>query len=133
VTAIYADSSALIKLVVDEPESGALRRFLDRCEELTASRIAVVEVRRAVRLARPANDHRALADEVLDRCSLLAVSDEIIERAGDLASPRLRSLDAIHLASALRVECRQIITYDGRLAEAAAAKGLEVLAPGATG
>jgi uncharacterized protein len=125
----YADSSALAKLVVDEPESEALERYLQSgAIPLISSRIAVVEVTRTATLSNPAL--RAEANALLATCLLVDVGAAILERAAELASARLRSLDAIHLASALDVEPDEMIVYDERLAEAASAVGLRTISPG---
>lgn len=71
------------------------------------------------------------ARQELDATELLDVDRELLETAVSWTSARVRSLDAIHLASALRVGAREMLVYDRRLAEAAAAAGLEVLSPGA--
>lgn len=127
---IYADSSALVKLVIDEPESDALRALVGSGPGLVTSWIAVVEVHRAAHMAHPSARSQPRTKALLDRCRLLAVSADVLERARQLASPRLRSLDAIHLASAIRSKSPQIVTYDRRLMEAASAEGLRVLHPG---
>ena len=128
---IYADSSALVKLVVDERETRSLRRELSDEPVLVSSTLAHVEVRRAVRIhSRGSRDAENEARRLLAACRLLAVSRPVLDLAADLASKTLRSLDAIHLASALRVEPDVVVTYDERLAEAAVAARLPVLAPG---
>jgi predicted nucleic acid-binding protein len=125
----YMDSSAIVKLVVAEPESTALRRYLSRRQPLVSSALARTEVMRALLSAGP----QALArgEEVLRRIQLLRVSDRVLIEAGRLASAEVRSLDAIHLASAgqLGVSLRQIVTYDQRMAEAAEAAGWSVASP----
>jgi uncharacterized protein len=125
----YADSSALAKLVVDEPESAALEQYLQTgAIRLISSRIAVVEVTRTATLSNPAL--RPEADALLTTCLLVDIGTAILERAADLASARLRILDAIHLATALDVEPDEMIVYDERLAEAAEAVGLRTMSPG---
>jgi predicted nucleic acid-binding protein len=125
----YADSSALVKLVVDEPESEALDRFLkDGRVRLISSRIALVEV---VRTAKVANaELREAADALVRTCLLVGVGIAILDKAAELASVRLRTLGAIHLATALDVGADEMIVYDGRLAEAAATAGLHTTSPG---
>lgn len=95
---------------------------------MISSRIAVIEVTRTATLSNPAL--RPEADALLATCLLVDVGTAILERAADLASARLRSLDAIHLATALDVEPDEMIVYDERLAEAAEAVGLRTLSPG---
>ncbi len=125
---VYADSSALVKLVVTEGESDALARELARLPTtLVTSRIALIEATRAVRLADP--EQVSEADILLASCSLVTVSDVIIGIARTLASIRIRTLDAIHLATAMHVGADAIAVYDSRLAVAATEMGLHVLAP----
>lgn len=129
---IYVDASALVKLVVDERESPALRRFVESNRpRLATSELAVVELLRAVRVAAAGADGLRRAREELDATELVAVDRNLLETAVSWTSARVRSLDAIHLVSALRVGAREMLVYDRRLAEAAAAAGLEVLSPGA--
>lgn len=125
---VYADSSALVKLVITEDESAALERELARVPTtLAVSRIAVVEVTRAVRLADP----RQLpeCDRLLASCSLIALSEPVLALAKALSSLRVRTLDALHLATALHVAADTMAVYDARLADAATAAGLGILAP----
>lgn len=127
-TAAYVDSSALTKLVVDEAESIAMRRWYVEHERVLCSRIGVVETRRAV--ARGMHDPEHL--EVIMRSVELVEFDAAIARqAATVAPPSLRTLDAIHLASglALGAEIDAFVTYDDRLAEAARAVGLPVVRP----
>jgi uncharacterized protein len=120
----------LVKLVVEEPESGALRTYLAQGGPMYASRIAAVELRRAVRRQR-----ERLADEqaelVLDSVRLIELDDEMSRAAGELSPSRLRTLDAIHVAAALALgdECDAFVSYDSRLNDVARAAGLEVQAP----
>jgi len=125
----YLDSSALVKLVVDEQESQELRRALEAWPRRVSSRISVVEVLRAVRRRDPPGEH--LARQVLTGTRLLAVGDAVLVAAAQLHPPRLRSLDAIHVASALRLGegLAAFVSYDARQLEAAAAAGLPVVSP----
>lgn len=130
---LYLDSSALVKLVQSEPETGELRRFLRRHrEDLRAtSSLAVVEVVRAVAAGGP--EARAHARRLVGRLHLLSMTSALLDSAADLAPNRpLRSLDAIHLASAqaLGSDLRAVLTYDLRMASAAEELGLVVTAPG---
>jgi len=121
-----------VKLLVREDETTALSQFLSRRRPTVAtSAVAVVEVLRAVRIAEPgpAGAHRALRR--LDETVLVDVTPDLLDEAVSYTSARVRALDAIHLASALRVGAREMLVYDRRLAEAAAAAGLEVIRPGA--
>jgi predicted nucleic acid-binding protein len=130
VVTIYLDSSALVKLVHEEPESDALRAWLrSRSEVRATSALTRVELGRAVRRARVAtlDDARSL----LDRVDELPVDRDVLDRAAALPV-EARSLDAIHLASALGVGdlLSDLVTYDRRMAVAADALGLPVSAPG---
>ena len=126
----YVDSSAFVKLVVAEAESDALRHFLtDSPRRLTASTLLDVE---ATRMARAAGGAAATAmAEALRAVVLVEVSPAIRARARLLDPVQLRTLDAIHLATALETGAREVIVYDNRLGSAAAAYGLDVLSPGA--
>jgi predicted nucleic acid-binding protein len=126
---IYLDSSALVKLVVREPESAALRGYLRADPERASCALARVEVIRAVRPQGPAAVARAR--RLLRRLDLLALDDELLDRAAALDRAVLRSLDAIHLAAAqtLTDAITAVVTYDHRMAAAAAALGLPVVAP----
>ncbi|HEY8871133.1 MAG TPA: type II toxin-antitoxin system VapC family toxin [Candidatus Limnocylindrales bacterium] len=124
----YIDSSALVKLVVEEAESGTMYRWWLEAERVTTSRIAVIETVRAA--ARRSHDpqHR---DLVIDELEIIELDEAIAVRAAALQPPSLRTLDAIHVASALPLlsELDAFVTYDLRLAEAARALGLPVVSP----
>ncbi len=126
---VYLDSSALVKLVVSEPESTALRRYLRGRPERVSSALAKVEVLRAVRPHGASAVTRAR--QVLRRVNVLHLDDELLEDAATLDIGVLRSLDAIHLAAArtLGDELQAVVTYDSRMAIAAARLGLQVDAP----
>jgi uncharacterized protein len=128
--AIYLDSSALVKLAVDEPESAALRRHLRRRRTLVSSALARTEVLRALLPAGP--DAVAAGRQVLALCELVRINDTTLNRAAALLPHELRTLDAIHVATALRLEDElgALVTYDGRMADAARAVGVRVVAPG---
>lgn len=125
----YVDSSAIVKLVVAEPESKALRRYLVRRQPLVSSALARTEVARALMPSGPEIVGRG--EDVLRRIQLLRVNDRVLAQAGRMEPPELRSLDAIHLASAraLGAAVRQIVTYDDRMAHAAKALGWSVASP----
>lgn len=127
--ATYVDSSALVKLAVREPESAALRRYLGRRRPLVSSALARTEVVRALLPLGP--DAVRRGREVLARVDLLRINDRVLDTAGVLAPTDLRSLDAIHLASAeqLGSDLRWFVTYDERLATAAADRGFKVVRP----
>lgn len=127
--ALYLDSSALVKLVVREPESVALRRYLRRRRPLIASALARTEVLRALL---PAGDEAmARGRAVLQRIELVRVNDRILNAAGELWPPHLRSLDAIHLATAQAIgeELTALITYDDRMSTAAEQLGYRTVQP----
>ena len=125
----YVDSSAIVKLVVREPESAALRRFLRRRRPLVASGLARTEVVRAVRSL--GTEALRRADEVLARFELVRITDRILAAAGALEPSELGTLDAIHLATASHfgATLQHVVTYDSRMADAARAMGLAVVAP----
>jgi predicted nucleic acid-binding protein len=125
---VYLDASAFVKLVVPEPETPSLSAALDRVARVVASEILEVEVLRA--------SHRVGGDTRSARAQLAAVrlmplTDEIRALAGALYPPSLRSLDAIHVASALslRERLKGLFTYDERTSSAARDAGLDVYAP----
>jgi len=135
VTVDYVESSALAKLVLGETEEPALRAWLVGDQELVTSLLAVAEVRRAVnRAVDPAHvrDPARLHD-AFRRVTFLAIDRQVIDAAARLQPTTLRTLDAIHVASALQLgsEVRSVVTYDRRLAAAALAAGLPVASPGA--
>ena len=128
---LYLDSSALVKLILPEAESEPLIRLLADWEDRVSSALAAVEVTRAV--ARASNNEivKWRARRVLDGVHLVALDDEVLELAAEIGPSGLRSLDAIHLASAraLEPDLGAMVCYDMRLAEAASGEGFEVLAP----
>jgi uncharacterized protein len=126
--ATYLDSSALVRLAINEPESGALRRYLRRRRPLVSSALARTEVIRALLLEGDEGIARGRA--VLGRIELVRINDRVLNAAGGLP-PDLRSLDAIHLATAsqLGADLNQIVTYDDRMADAAERLGLKTASP----
>ncbi len=124
----YLDTSAFIKLVRSEPESAALRRELVG-RELLSSALLVVEGRRAARRYGELAARRARAG--LTAVTLLPLDREILDAAADLNPVELRSLDALHLATALSVgeDLERLYCYDTRLASTAQALGIEVSQP----
>lgn len=127
--ATYVDSSAVVKLVVEEPESAALRRHLRRRSSLVASALVRTEVVRAVLPQGEAAVARAQA--VLSVLDLIRVNDQILRAAGTLLPPEVRSLDAIHLATVLHLgrDVGSLVTYDERMTTAARALKLRAAAP----
>lgn len=133
-TTCYLDASAIVKLATAEADTDALREHLATYDSRITSRLATVEVPRA--LARRGAESVAIGAEplhvVLASLQLVELDGVVAARAAALEPATLRSLDAIHLASALAIgdELAALITYDARLASAARAAGLTVLAPG---
>jgi predicted nucleic acid-binding protein len=127
----YLDSSAVAKLVLSEPESPALLEALSAWPDLVSSALSRVEVLRAVRRARAGVDVEARAEGVLDRIALRPISEDVLSRAIAIDPETLRSLDAIHLATALSFgeELESFVAYDAALSSAARDAGLDVLAP----
>lgn len=123
---LYLDASAITKLVVDEPESAALERVVAG-KALATSRVAVVEVTKAVARADPGADPWG----VLSRLAFVELDADLARLAGATGGPALRALDAVHVASALRLvpEIVAFVTYDDRQADAARAAGFDVVAP----
>lgn len=129
--AYYVDTSALTKLVVAEKESRTLRSWFAKAErQAVSSDLARTELLRAVR--RTAPERAVRAREVLDALILLRSTVDIFESAALLEPRTLRTLDALHLASALALgdDLEGIVVYDERLAEAADALGIRVVSPG---
>lgn len=118
-----------MKLIVCEPESDALRRFLLGRIGLTSCALARVEVLRAVVREGAAATDRARG--ILVGLDLIALDDALLDAAGELQLDELRSLDAIHLAAAreLGADLEMVVTYDHRMGAAARALGIAVAAP----
>lgn len=129
---IYLDSSAILKLLFDEPDSAALEQWLSARTgtPVATSQLAKVEVIRACR--RVNADALPEARALLAQLDLIPLSTDIVNDAADIGDALLRSLDAIHVASALsiRADLSAFIAYDHRLAAAASAVALESIRPG---
>ena len=124
----YLDTSAAAKLLVDEPESDALVDELRRQKPtLVACLLLETELRR-VAAREPALTQQAVSD-LLRGVDLYELPPPLFAEAGLLPGADLRSLDALHLAAAIRLEVEAVVTYDVRMADAATALGLTVLAP----
>ena len=125
----YLDSSAIVKLVASESQTPALSKFLANRHPLISSALATTEVHRAVLPL--GESFRRQATEVLSRIELVRVSNEVLEDAGRLKPTSLRSLDAIHLATAALFgnTLSGLITYDSRMLGAAESIGWSVHAP----
>jgi hypothetical protein len=135
VTLFYADTSALVKLVLDEPESAALRTYVEGAD-LVCCELALSEIPRAIRRAAvtertlPIKQLLARAGELLDAIGLLPLDRELLIAAGTLAEPTLRALDAIHVAAAISAApLDAFVSYDERQSAAARLAGLRTIAP----
>lgn len=128
--ALYLDSSALIKLVFVEPETDSLEAFLRDRPLRVSSLLARVEVMRA---ARAVSDELVArhADDVLRAIELIAPDTALLTEAARLDPLALRTLDAVHLATAVALldDLEGMVVYDRRLAGAARECGLTVFAP----
>lgn len=127
--ATYLDSSAIVKLAIREPESLALRRYLRTRRPLVSSALARTEVLRALL---PAGDEAvSRGRDVLQRLDLVRVNERILNAAGLLVPSELRSLDAIHLATAQQLgrDLKVLVTYDDRMAAAARQLGYKIVQP----
>ncbi|MFG3381618.1 type II toxin-antitoxin system VapC family toxin [Streptomyces sp. NPDC047999] len=142
---IYLDSCALVKLILEEEETDALVKFLDdypQSEHVT-SELAITEVMRTLRRSRCDPHGQARIDETtftrlvksaevrLGATGMLAVDQDVLRRAGALEEFNIKSLDAIHLASALVLmpSLDSFVTYDAQLGKLAEGRGLRVAAP----
>lgn len=148
---VYVDSSALLKRVFAEPDSPAagalLRRHFDAGDTLATSSLAWVEVSRVVLGQIAGTPMRTIEAETVEDDGIQAsrveglieialsglverpISPDVIALARRLRPPVLRSLDAIHLSSALLLDVDRMVTYDQRMAAAAAHHGIQVEAP----
>lgn len=126
---VYLDTSAALKLVVREPQSDALRAWLADHPDRSSSALIRTELLRTVRRAEPQRLDRAL--EVLKKMVLQTIDDDLLTAASRMDPIEMRSLDAIHLATALRLadELEAIVTYDRRMIEGARTLGLPVASP----
>jgi predicted nucleic acid-binding protein len=126
---IYIDTSALLKLIFDETGTSALERYLPDGAHLISSKSLLMEARRGTLRRSAGRLHRL--DVLLSEIGTVAISDAVIESASRLPDPVLRSLDAIHLATALliREDISVLVSYDDRLTAAAAAHGLKTATP----
>ena len=127
---IYADTSALAKLIRREDETDALRDWLAKSsQEVCTNSIGSIELRRAAGRIGP--DFSAAASRLLNRIRIVSLSAEAVELAGRIPQVELRTLDSLHLASAsLLPDLEALLTYDIRMIEAGHAWGLSVQSPG---
>ena len=128
--AFVVDSSALVKLIVNEPKSQSFSTWLKNCKhDLFVSEIAHTEVARAI--SRVDANLQGQLKNVLERFGTIRVSSQILTIAGVLTPTNLRTLDAIHLASCLILgdDLKGFVTYDSAQADAASHNGITVIAP----
>jgi predicted nucleic acid-binding protein len=136
VALFYVDSSALVKLVVDEPESSALRAFITGAD-LVSSELVLTEVPRAIWRASAHEPLLSLdlalsrAGELLDAIALLPLDRALLAAAGAIEEPALRALDAIHVVAAVDLSpLDAFVSYDERQSAVARLASLRTLAPG---
>jgi len=136
VSLYYADASALVKLLRDEPESESLRAFIGDAD-LVSCDLVLAELPRALRRAAGLDPRLELdilvtrAGEVIDAVALVAVDRPLLLAAGALSEPALRTLDAIHVAAAVGLmPIDGFLGYDERQAAAARLAGVRTYAPG---
>lgn len=124
----YLDASAIVKLVLAEPESLEMARWYVESERVWTSLVGVIETRRAV--ARRPHDSVHL-ERVLSGIEIIGVTARLGERAASIEPANVRTLDAIHLATAISIgsSLTSFVTYDDRMAAAARALGLPVVSP----
>lgn len=134
---VYLDASAVVKVIRGERGAMALEEYLEGAEAVS-SELVLTEVPRALRRAAAERPRFQLepalrkAAEALDLLSLRPVDEALLIGAGMLAEPTLRSLDAIHVVTALHVyPIDAFVTYDKRQASVARLAGLKTVAPGA--
>lgn len=128
---LYLDSSAIVKLVVREPESAALIQFLKDWPERVSSVFARVDVMRAIRKSTSNESKLHRVSEVLKGINLIALDESILANAATLKPAALRSLDSIHIATApsISADLGALVTYDERMVLAADTHGIKVSSP----
>jgi len=127
VTTAYADASAIVKLLVEEADSAALAHFIGEFDEVVTSGVGLIETRRAAARHGGADEMLAAVAEAL---GVIELDEPIATTAAQLQPPALRTLDSIHIASALALyHVDAFVTYDDRLAASAQAAGLPVVSP----
>jgi uncharacterized protein len=134
--AIYADASALVKLVAEETQTEALEAYV-RDAELLSSELVLAEVPRALRRIASEDPATSLgpllerAETMLGTVTVAPVEPVLLEAAGEIEEPRLRTLDAAHVVTAIYLEpIDAFVTYDVRQAASARLAGLRTVAPG---
>jgi uncharacterized protein len=128
-TTVYVDTSALGRILLTEPDEPAIKRSLADYDKVVSSRLLQVELRR---LAFRKNLLDATT-ELLAEVALISMNESILTTAGTLTPPAVGTLDAIHLATAIRLsgagELDALMTYDKQLAAGAKEHGITVLSP----
>ncbi|MFT4166018.1 MAG: type II toxin-antitoxin system VapC family toxin [Microlunatus sp.] len=125
---VYVDTSVLGKMLVDSPESAALEDWLGANQDpLVSSDLLETELRR---LAVRERLDQAEVTKALDHVSLADLDRPVYRQAGLLPMRHLRTLDALHLQAAIRLDADAMLTYDHRLADAARSLGIDILHPG---
>lgn len=131
---LYFDSSALLKRVLAEAESehlaDAMLREGDAGSTLVTSRLAEVEVARALQVYEGDLPAGLLAADALSGVAIAPLHDAVLAFARTIGPRRLRSLDALHLATAVALGAHELWTYDDRLTRGAEQVGIRVSAPG---
>lgn len=125
----YLDTSAAAKLLVDEADSEAVAAYLDDVAEretVVSSALLETELRRLV--VREDLPQEAVT-QLLQRVDIVAPSRSLFHQAGLLPGPGLRSLDALHLVTAVRMAADEVVTYDGGMIQAAHELGLNTASP----
>jgi predicted nucleic acid-binding protein len=125
----YLDSSAAVKLVFDESESEALQVYVGSSPRWASSALIRVELLRAAKRLDARRVGRAY--ELLGSISIREIDDEILDRAAEISPLNIRTLDAIHLATATLMgpNLEVLVTYDRRMIEAAQLYGLPIASP----
>lgn len=126
---VYLDASAFVKTIAEEPESEALMSFLRSRPHRVSSALLRAEAMRAARHLGP--DAMGRTNAALERVELVAVSDDLLSDAGLIDPLTVRTLDAVHLAtaSALRDRVDVLVTYDRRMLAGAEGLGLQIASP----
>jgi len=126
---LYLDSSAIVKLVVLEPETKSLRELLGSWPERVSSVVARIDVERVARTI--GGGAIRMARTVLSRIGLIDLDDDVVRRAATLEPFGLGTLDAIHPATAISLgrELGALCSYDVRLGAAAVGRSIDVLSP----
>jgi uncharacterized protein len=128
-SSVYVDTSVFGRVMLEEPDRKAIRRDLAKFDQSVASRLLRVELRRVARR----EDVVEAADRILDDVLLIPMDEAVLAAAETIAPTTVGTLDAIHLATAVRLskagELDALMTYDKRLADGAREHGIMVLSP----